>query len=1080
MSFPPSLPRTLGRLVVLLGLMASHAHLQAAEDDFPALFLSQPATNFHSSFKIDDWKFDDRENRERQALTAPSRFRIYHLHMNHHASHLNSDADTGAQFLNFHKTLIGSYNAWRMERGLDAVLSYVACNPAPHGHVELNNGATRQPGTPVGAPCAPLPTSFRIPPLGTLGQAGANPPLNSYNAVGHAVNLTWHSGPHFALGYANLLEDGRNGDMGSTDKSPLDPVFWMWHAAVADVADVWLRTQPADIVVALDRSGSMSLPVSRSSSTTRLAASQEALLFLGRLLPQVVPGGDGRPHRLGLVTFADTVTTQLNLTPITGTGFQVAWSNALHSLPASGPTVAGPALDAARAMVQAGTNENRAILLLSDGANDASLCRSCGTNCQCSGYCTCGSHDHGDGHGPSVPVHTIAIGPAWYETGAELNRTALMQGGVAWSADEDAFGSKQRIIDFVAQTLEAGVAARTNASLAAGSTRSDLFTVPMAGNTAVTFVLLWDRPVNPGNLSLELTSPAGTVLNLSNPAISSTVGSTFHCVRIGIAPAGGFDGNWGVRVVRRAGPGAAEDQRIHLAALGNGPGRVEPAPGSPYAYTGEPLRITFRIRESYWPSNGVAGVEASAIVTGPATSSGEAASALALPPDSTVLGDPRSGLHAALDGIATSLAARTSSSIPLSDAGPGVDGTGADLFAGDHYFTAWYVPQHAGDHQVRAQFRITLGAQTFVREAHHSFRALTRFSSATTLSRSTTLTNDSGELSTTFTFTPRDIFGRRVGPGMASSLRLQPARPGVSIGTVTDLGSGTYAATTTTLLDPSPDLLGRQPGRHPVLLGTNRVPAFLAPIETYAYKPDETVLMWKTAVPATALVEVGERIGEWSMTYTSPLATDHRLALTGLRGGRQYYLRITCAAESGSTSTSEPIAILTPPPSITKITVDRLGYNDPVSNRISGWIHLTEPLESPRVVALSTAQTFNTDNPFTNAVATVTIPAGVVDVPWSLLAGTVDREVELHASVLLGDFPPHVILKLLPPSTQVLTSTDPAGPFANNTEVRIDPYRRLLDVPPPGNAPLFLKLLSPTATTLRVEGLATEHLRIRY
>jgi len=1066
--------------LAVLGVVPQRA--LAVEDDLPALFLSRPATNFHSSFTMADWKFDSRDDTTRQALTAPSVFKVYHLHMNHHASHLNSDVDTGAQFLNFHQTLIRSYNTWRMEQGLEASLAYVACNPMPEGHTELNNGIVRPPGFPMVSPCAPMPLTFRIPPIGTLGQAGATPPMNSFNAVGHALNLTWHSGTHLALGYGSLLEDGRNGDMGSTDKSPLDPAFWMWHAAVADVADVWLRTQPADLVVAVDRSGSMGLPISANSSTTRLMAAQDGLLFLARLLPQVVPGGDGRPHRLGLVTFNDTATTQLNLTPINGNGFLASWSNAVLSLTASGGTALQAGIGAARDLALDGTNDNRAVLLLSDGSTGASgsACTACGTNCMCNGTCACGSHDHGNGHGPSVPIHTVAVGPSWSESNAQLTRTAVHQGGIPWSADTDALQLKQRMIHLLAQQFEAGVSLTTNFTLASGTQRSGAVPVPLLGDASVTFVLAWDRAVTPGNLSLEITSPAGNVLNLSNPAISSTPGATYHIVRVGIPPSGGNDGIWSIRAIRRLGSGPGEDQRLHLAALGNGWGRVEPAVTTPYAYTGEPLRVTFRIRESYWPTNGFDSVTATATVTAPSASIGETASGLTLSPDSTFQGDARPGLEAALDTVGGTLAGRTTEAIVLGDGGPGADGSAADRYAADHYYTGWFVPRHAGDHQFTARFQFRTGSGSFTRESHFSLRVGHRLSSSTSVNVVQKSTNNAGERVSVLAFTPRDAFGNRMGPGRSDAYWIGGATPDVSLGSVSDMGSGTYHVTATTLRDDPPVLVASQPGRFPILIGTSTVPAIVQGPEIHSFKSGELTALWRTALPAACRIEAGESIGEWTATQTTPLSTEHRVVLPGLRGNRRYFVRVTATHPSGTEVQSDLREFLTPPTSVSRITVDRLAYNDAVSNRITGRIHLDAPLETGRTVALSTAQTFNTDNPFTNATATVFIPANVLSVDWELWAGPVDRDVELHASALLGDFPPHVILKLIPPTTQVLVANDPAGPYTTNTAARIDPYHRVLDVPIDPGATRFLRLLSPTNTTLRIEGATSERLRIRY
>lgn len=1046
---------------------ATSPALVADEDDFPALFLMQPATNFHTSFTLADWKFDNRDDTARQALTAPSFFRMYHLHMNHHASHLNSDTDTGAQFLDFHQNFMRAYNSWRMDRGLESVLPYVACNPMPLGHVELNNDVVRPPYSPVGSPCAPMPLGFRIPPIGTLGDLGANPPLNSYNAVGHAVNLTWHSGPHLALGYRSLLDDGRNGDMGSTDKSPLDPAFWMWHRAVADVADVWLRTQPADLVIAVDRSGSMGLPMSSSGSTTRLAAVQEALFLLARLVPRVVPGGDGSPHRLALVSFNDTVVTNLPFTAVNSTGFFTSWSNAVMSLTASGNTGLKAGLDAARGLATSASLENRGILLFSDGTTPASsgLC-SCGTNCQCGPNCSCGSHGEGDGHGTLIPVHTVAVGPAWHETGSQLGRTAIHQAGMPWSADVDALQLRQQMAYFLAQRLEAGVAFTTNAVLSAGTARSDAYTVPMLSDSAVTCALLWDQSVTPGNLTLEITSPSGTVLNLSNPAIASTTGGTFHMVRIGVPPSGGNDGNWTVRAVRRAGSGPGVEQRLHFIVLGNGFGRVEPTPSTPNAFTGQPVRVSFRVRESYWPTNGFESISASATITGPTESWGEKASTLTIPTDSTVSGDPLGGVAMALNtpAVAASLAGRTTATVTLKD-----DGTAGDLFPDDHTFSATFTPTREGDHQFHARFRFRFGGTNFVREARYALRVQPGIVGTSSVAVAARSTNDLGERVSTLDVVPRDAGGLRLGPGRVSDFGLLPVDEGYTVGTVSDLGAGNYRVVVSSLQDAAPALLLKQPGRDAVLLGGGDIPAFTRTPEVYAYRPDAGVVVWKSAVAATGTAEIAEPGGAWKVAGTTTGTTDHRLKLSGLVGGRKYQLRVTQRSAGGRDVRSPLVEFTTPPPSVSRIVVDRLGYNDPVSNVITGRVYLGEPLAKEVTVALSTAQTFNTDNPFTNAVATLTIPAGATELPWSIAAGPVDREVELHVSVLLGDFSPHVILKLVPPDNQVLWAPASEGPYTTNTVARIDPYRRRLTLPVSGPGSGFYRFQATNQVQLRIE-----------
>ncbi|HTI70577.1 MAG TPA: vWA domain-containing protein [Candidatus Limnocylindria bacterium] len=1055
------------------------------QDDLIAQFLIQPATNFTPGFDLSGWKFDDRDNPARQAQTAPSFFRIYHLHENHHSMHLNSDRNLGTNFLFFHQAYINAYNSWRLERGYDRLTSYVSCNPMSEGHVEFNNGLIRAPNSPMRPECQPMPVSFRVPPAGTLGSIAASPALPTLNAVGESVNLTWHSTTHFALGYADFLPDGRNGDMGSTDKSPLDPAFWMWHSAITDISDSWLRTQPVDLVLALDRSGSMNHSITQTDATSRLNAAKEGLDFLVHLLPQTIPGAPNS-HRVGLVSFASDVVTNLPLTSITDPDFFANFTAALANISANGETSIEAGREAARNLVRSGTNTNPLILTLTDGAQntDPGLCI-CGPACSCGDACSCHDDemDMADmGHSfQNLPEHYLGLGTAWWLTPSVLARTAAHHSGFYLSTEGGAFEVKQQLALQFANTFEGALGMTGKGSLTAGVNTSSDGHYASYGDVAVTFVAIWDKAVTQGALGLEIVSPAGTVLNLNNPAISSVKGTTWHIVRIGVPPSGGNDGLWTFRL-RRALGGVGQNENYFVAALGNGLGRVEPAPPSPYAYTGELLRPTFRIRDSYWPTNGFDTVTGSVEIVASGLDAGEIDASATPVLESTIAGDSISSRQATLDSLAASGTGPSSrvitNALTLRD-----DGSGGDAVANDHYYATSLMPPAEGEYQIHARFTFVKEGHTFTREARYAVRVETGISSLSTVDMITLLGMPSNGISQwAYEFTPRDSFNQRLGPGRATDMAVSFDGDGVRQGAVTDLGQGRYRATVASSASNAPGLLLKQAGRPAVLLGTTLGNAIVAGPESYSMRPDRVVITWKTSMPSDSRVEfsLGDSLPFSHLAIDTNLTTEHRVEVVGFHSLDTDSYRVRSRSPAGIEALSQPALYQTAPNSVARIVTDRLGYNGSTTNLLAGKAYLYEPAAAEVTVALSTAQTFTRDNPFTNAVFSVVIHPGDTEIPWSIPTAPVGSEVEVHVSVIYGDYPSHAIFKLLPGSLQLLSTTNLVTSLTADPNAVFDPYSRLIRVPLVSNPAQFFQLQDESQPVLHVGGVTNGQMVLTY
>jgi hypothetical protein len=680
----------------------------------------------------------------------------------------------------------------------------------------------------------------------------------------------------------------------------------------------------------------------------------------------------------------------------------------------------------------------------------------------------------------SVPEHLVGFGPPWSLTPALLGRQAHHHAGFYLSTHGSSFALKQQLSFQFANLCEAALGMSASGQLAPGNATSGEYNYSSLGDAALTFVLIWDSPVPAGSFGLEIVSPTGA-LNLNNPALANVQSSTWHVVRVGVPPAGGNDGQWTMRV-RRTGPGQGQRENFFLAAFGNGLGRVEPASPSPYIYTGEIFRPTFRIRQSYWPTNGFDTVTGTVEIAATGLGAGALLASNALAVSTVSVGDPISARQTTLDQRAVAnpnlLSEQAINSLPLRD-----DGQGGDTFANDHYYAAALPVAAEGEYQVHARFNFQTQGKTFTREARYSIRVEAGISTNSTVDRITPVDQATqGRTQAQFDFTPKDVLGNLFGPGRAADLDVRVTGGGQLEGSVSDQGGGQYRVVASYTNSTMPRLMLKQPGRVPVLLGGPGANEIVDGPTVFSMRPDRAVICWRTSANSDAQVEFSEA-PDSALTHQVTLSessTEHRVELAGLRGGQTYTYRVRSRTPDALAAVSGMALLTTAPNSIARMTVDRLGYNGAVTNIVSGRAFLYEPAARETTVALSTAQTFNKDNPFTNAIYSLTIPAGATSVPWTLPASAVSKEVELHASVIYGDYPSHVILKLMPASLQLLNSAELGTPFTTNLDGMFNPYVREISVPIGPETQRFFKLQNSTLPFLGIKGLSNGQLRLRY
>ena len=231
-----------------------------------------------------------------------------------------------------------------------------------------------------------------------------------------------------------------NQDNAGANCSPRDGMFWRLHKALDDVVRAWQDVKAVDVVVVIDRSGSMSDP--DSSGSTKLQAALAAVDNFAGLLD--TNRTDGQVNRIGLVSFSDSATSDLGMTVADPTLRAAGglFENALAGISSTGPggcTGLGAGIKKALELLcppgscagfSGPGNPRKAILLLTDGIENVPPCLQ---PAGASGS-TCGSQCFGAQFDYSKLEFTqlvaVGFGTAASLDGAKLTLLAERQGGI--------------------------------------------------------------------------------------------------------------------------------------------------------------------------------------------------------------------------------------------------------------------------------------------------------------------------------------------------------------------------------------------------------------------------------------------------------------------------------------------------------------------------------------------------------------------------------------------------------------------------------------------------------------------------
>jgi hypothetical protein len=555
---------------------------------------------------------------------------------------------------------------------------------------------------------------------------------------------------------------------------------------------------PLDVMIVIDRSGSMSLPGTAGTGRTKMDEARDA----ASLFVQLVRTGAG--DRVGMVSFSTSATSPPETAPALVTAAQKQalvgpspfTGGTIGALAAGGLTSIGGGIGAALQAVGTTTNQ-RAILLLTDGLQN-----------------TPPLVEDVEAQLGDTQLCVVGFGNEWNLDGALLNRVARDHGGL-YTRASDGLALKKFFALCFGNIFSANMLTDPELRVPANDLYAPDLSVDVCDESRLTAIVGWNAPGE--DLDVSFVAPGGATVNAGSPGVSSERGRTWAFLRVPLPFGGERNGTWKLRVSRAIYGELADisnEIRYFVSVLAEGGPTFEALLPERRLYTGDRLnpRVLLRYDDQTAPH---ADVEVA--IQGPGISLGQLVAERGLV-TSDPQGDVIDPFRATLQQIADESGGQvdlqpTRVTAPLYDDGvhddggmeaDGIYGNPLDdllRFEGayDLHAVATYDEDCAGRREVMWSLHVDPGID-----------------SATTDVRVV----GAGVGTGTIRLTPRDRYGNPLGPGRGTLFAVA-AQPGTQItGPVSDNGDGSYVVPVdwTPSAPRVPALIVSQPERTPVVI----------------------------------------------------------------------------------------------------------------------------------------------------------------------------------------------------------------------------------------------------------------------
>ncbi len=606
----------------------------------------------------------------------------------------------------------------------------------------------------------------------------------------------------------------------SVEESPCRVHYVPASTVLQELANPPAPPAPWDVMLVIDRSGSMSAPGTSGPGRTKMDEARDAASLFVRLVR--IGFGD----RVGMVSFSTSATRPADsalgavdtakknelVGPLPYT------SGAVGRLAAGGATSIGDGLAVAISTFGAPSTNQRAILLLTDGLqNTPPMVEAVAGGLGATRLFAVGFGAEGDLDGPL------------------LTRVARDHGGLYTRAGEGLTLKKFFSLAF-GGIFEDGALVDPAQPVVSAVSAEKYETAPTSFQVCeedrITVVLGWDSPTQ--RLQVSLRTPAGITVTAASTGVEGDRGQTWQFLRVPLPFGGERAGTWRWKVSRVApGPEAKqeeeeeeeeelapnpEDVRFFVTVIAAGGPLLAPLPPTTRIYTGDQLNPLV----SFLNPNGTAPpAKITLEIEAPDAALGTIVTEAGLE-EPTVDSDPLSAFRATLRklGAATggfNLPVRTHT-VELVDDGAHRDGAMepdgvyghplADLtrYEGTYAFHARadYGDSCGGSREARWSLYVELGIDP----------------SRTDVAVTAITPTPGGDRSGTIVVTPRDRHGSPLGPGRADTLHVSGTTGTTTHGPVRDNRDGSYSVDVT--WDPDiatlPGLVLTQPERPAVPL----------------------------------------------------------------------------------------------------------------------------------------------------------------------------------------------------------------------------------------------------------------------
>jgi len=573
-------------------------------------------------------------------------------------------------------------------------------------------------------------------------------------------------------------------------------------AVLVDFAKPAPAVQDVNVVLVLDRSGSMSELGFKGDKTKIQEAKEAAALFIDLLRTD-------HTHQVGLVTFSSTSSLNFASAPISPGNKDTLIGPAparnagiVGGIAPGGSTTIGGGLSQAQGALPGASPNLPAILLMTDGLeNTPPMISSVEGSLGSTRLCIVGFGSEGSVDGP------------------RLTSLARNHGGIYTRAGEGLQLKKFFVLSF-GNIFQTGISLDPFFVFPAGSSRMPPFPLQVCGEETITVVLSWESDKE--SLFLNLITPAGNTIDRSTPGVFSSSGNTWVYFRLQLPFAGEQNGTWQVQVTRFAGegefPAPLPEERFFVTAAVDGGPYFRPLEPRRY-YTGDVINPQVVLRE---PSGFLVHAEIKLDVEVPQQGTGNILTQTGLRAATDKDGDTldaRASTLIALEKERGTLIPTTTKTFELVDDGD-LDGDGAlepdgvfgrpltdlALFEGTYTFhaVATYGEECTGTREASWSTYVSIGIDP----------------GNTDVKTDPIGTGPGGCVLVRATMTPRDRYGNHLGPGRADSFQVTGQAGSTPVGAVRDNGDGSYSIDL--CWDPDspnpPGVIVTQPDRPPVVV----------------------------------------------------------------------------------------------------------------------------------------------------------------------------------------------------------------------------------------------------------------------